>query len=505
MGTDIHQCAWNGDLDVVRVFLETNAALVNAVDKNDHGDEYRPLHYAAYQGHAELCKDLLSRGAHIDAVTGSGCTALFFASQQGRKKVVKLLLKQRASASIVEKECGLGPLDVADSDKIRSLFRKVVNADGKPRYGRPKRVEAPRAELVASKKKSPSMNSATPSKPSAAAKNTVSIKVYWDPVPIVKGKDALPVSGYIVRVKNQDTDRDEKIVDVVASEDGGEQTARIGGLPEGVPMIVQIAAVNGLGRGKYSEPSNLVAAARRPGKMRKPTILEDVVTPNSVSVSWVDSAENLPAGVTKVEVQLRRVCDSEEYTKTNPATPGASAAESQTSSNRVHLPGNEFCPYFQVKKVTKKTVCKCVTSEAFTTGCIADISEGRHVAEVKGLLSGSVYEFCVRSVNVAGSSELSDSALGETLMFSSSSRSRSSNHGTRQVAKAGDKSRTAPPARAPAVPKARAPASRSRGGSRTQQQQQQQQAEPFTPEGKEESFRGRRGRFKVNHVGQDEF
>ena len=275
MGTDIHKCAWEGDLEVVRVFLETNGDLVNAKDKNDHGDDFRPLHYAAYQGHYELCKHLVSKGADIDAVTGSGCTALFFASQQGRKKVVKFLLKHRASASIVEKECGLGPLDVADSDKIRGLFRKHVDADGKPRYGRPKRIEAPRAELVASKKKIPSMNSATPSKPSAPKKkNTVSIKVCWDPVAIVKGKDALPVSGYILRVRNEDTDQDVKLVDVVASEDGGAQAVRIGGLPEGVPMIVQIAAVNGLGRGKYSEPSNLVAAARRPGKMRQPIILE---------------------------------------------------------------------------------------------------------------------------------------------------------------------------------------------------------------------------------------
>ena len=499
MGTDIHRCAWEGNLEVVRVFLETNRDLVNAKDKNEHGDEFRPLHYAAYQGHYKLCKDLLSHGADIDAVTGSGCTALFFACQQGRKKVVKLLLKHRASASIVENECGLGPLDVADNDKIRALFLQCLGPDGKPRYGRPGRVEAPQAELVSSKRKS-SMNSATPSKPSSSSnvqkKNTISIKVSWDPAPVPKGKDALPVSGYIVRVVNEDTGRDQKVVDIVASEDGGSQTARIGSLPEGVPMVVRIAAVNGLGRGKYSEPSNLVAAARRPGKMNAPAILDNATTPNSLSISWVDSVENL-GEATKVEVQLRRVCDSEEYTQSH-RTPTASATESQTNNNRVHLPGDEFCPYFQ-GKVTKKTVCKCVTSEAFTLGCSVDVSEGKHVAEVKGLVSGSVYEVRVCAVNVAGRGSVSASTMAETSMFSSG---KISTNRTRQSLKA-NKSRTAQLARAPTAPKAKAPPSRSRT-SRADQPTREPTVEPFTPEGKEQSFRGRRGRFKVNHVGEDE-
>lgn len=460
MGTDIHKVAWEGNIEVVRIFLETNKGLVNARDTNDHGDDFRPLHYAAYQGHTKLCKYLLSQGADIDAVTASGCTALFFASQQGRSKVVKLLLKQRASASISENECGLGPLDVASNDKIRTLFRTVGG------YGRPGRVAPPHAELVPSSKNR--INSATPSK---MKQNMITIKLTWDAVEPSRSKDELPVSGYVVRIKDQVNDKEVRpIVDIVANEGAGPQSARIGMLPEGVPMIVQIAAVNGLGRGKYSEPSNLVAAARRPGKMKPPMILEEDTMPNSVTVTWVDSAENLGPDVTAVEVQYRRICDSEEYAKSAPRN---STTIPTGGNERVHLPGDEFCPLFR-GKVAKQTVCTCKTSEAFKTGCAVGASSGIHMASVKGLLSGSVYEFRVRAKNVAGVGEASETAMAET-----DTHSRKSNT-SRSTARVSNK-------QSPVAPRSRSP------------------IEPFTPEGKEETFRGRRGRFKVNHIGKDDF
>ena len=58
LGTDIHKAAWEGNLDVVQAFVTTRSSLVNEDDDTDHGDKYRPLHYAAYQGHEDVCKYL---------------------------------------------------------------------------------------------------------------------------------------------------------------------------------------------------------------------------------------------------------------------------------------------------------------------------------------------------------------------------------------------------------------------------------------------------------------
>ncbi|CAM9631744.1 unnamed protein product [Phaeothamnion confervicola] len=102
MHTDVHAAAWAGDVALLRGFLDADARLANAPDTTEFGSHWRPLHYAAYQarearcrnhlGHVEVCHALLTAGAKPLAANKSGCTALFYAAQQGRLEVVNLLL-----------------------------------------------------------------------------------------------------------------------------------------------------------------------------------------------------------------------------------------------------------------------------------------------------------------------------------------------------------------------------------------------------------------------------
>lgn len=67
------------------------------------------LHEAAKCGHAAVVEVLLMKGAHIDATTKEGLTALHIAAQNCRPQVVQMLLGLGAQ---VELKAGkvMGPL-----------------------------------------------------------------------------------------------------------------------------------------------------------------------------------------------------------------------------------------------------------------------------------------------------------------------------------------------------------------------------------------------------------
>lgn len=48
--TDIHTACWKGDEALVKMFLESEGRLANAIDDSEYGDHWSPLHYAAYKG-----------------------------------------------------------------------------------------------------------------------------------------------------------------------------------------------------------------------------------------------------------------------------------------------------------------------------------------------------------------------------------------------------------------------------------------------------------------------
>lgn len=72
---------------------------------------------AAFEGHAEAVRALLTAGADVNAVTDDGRTALYQASFRGNVECVKALLESSADATIADKE-GKTPAAVATETEV---------------------------------------------------------------------------------------------------------------------------------------------------------------------------------------------------------------------------------------------------------------------------------------------------------------------------------------------------------------------------------------------------
>lgn len=79
----VHISALTGDLDGVNKIIQRSkipSCTVRALD--NYG--YTALHYAARNGHVEICQVLLDNGAHVDVQTKSGeATPLHKAASAG--------------------------------------------------------------------------------------------------------------------------------------------------------------------------------------------------------------------------------------------------------------------------------------------------------------------------------------------------------------------------------------------------------------------------------------
>jgi len=76
----------NGEATIVKQLLEKGAN-IEAVD----GNEWTPLHVASENGHEAVVQLLLKKGANIEAVDGNEWTPLYIASYNGHKAIVQLL------------------------------------------------------------------------------------------------------------------------------------------------------------------------------------------------------------------------------------------------------------------------------------------------------------------------------------------------------------------------------------------------------------------------------
>jgi hypothetical protein len=87
--TALMLAAFRGNLDVIKVLHKAGA------DVNHSG--WAPLHYAAYEGHAAVCRYLIENDAEVEAKAPNGSTALMLASRQGHLEAVKVLLWEQAN------------------------------------------------------------------------------------------------------------------------------------------------------------------------------------------------------------------------------------------------------------------------------------------------------------------------------------------------------------------------------------------------------------------------
>ena len=89
----VQLAAWNGHTAAVRWLLERGGVL-NRDDKH-----WNALHYAVFNGHTELAGELIQRGADVNARTPNGATPLMLAAREGRDDAAKLLLESGADTT----------------------------------------------------------------------------------------------------------------------------------------------------------------------------------------------------------------------------------------------------------------------------------------------------------------------------------------------------------------------------------------------------------------------
>lgn len=103
----IHDWVEAGDSKKVRQLLDEDPDLIGAVYSEDLPD--MPLHLAAWQGHTDVVRLLLDRGADVNACGDGGRTPLHYAAHHGHLEVIDLLLAAGADLSAVN-DFGQTPL-----------------------------------------------------------------------------------------------------------------------------------------------------------------------------------------------------------------------------------------------------------------------------------------------------------------------------------------------------------------------------------------------------------
>ena len=118
----LQMAAWRGHADAVRVLLEHGARL------NREGRQWSALHYAVFAGHDEIARLLMAKGADIDARTPNDTTALMLAAREGKADIARLLLDAGADTVSVN-EWGDNAFAFAMRHKNYGIAKMVSSAE----------------------------------------------------------------------------------------------------------------------------------------------------------------------------------------------------------------------------------------------------------------------------------------------------------------------------------------------------------------------------------------
>lgn len=113
---EIHDASSEGNIVKVQALISEKPDLVNSAD--DKGST--PLHLASSQGHLEVVKFLVDKGADIEAVNGRGFTPLQLASYGGHRQVVEFLLDKGANVNAKNKSMDMTALDFSLLKEIQA-------------------------------------------------------------------------------------------------------------------------------------------------------------------------------------------------------------------------------------------------------------------------------------------------------------------------------------------------------------------------------------------------
>ncbi|KAG5900648.1 hypothetical protein JTB14_005921 [Gonioctena quinquepunctata] len=116
-----------GQLDKIQEYLDSGTVRdINTSNANG----LNALHLASKDGHVEIVRELLKRGAVVDSATKKGNTSLHIASLAGQEEVVRILVQHGASLN-VQSQNGFTPLYMAAQENhdgcVRYLLSKGAN------------------------------------------------------------------------------------------------------------------------------------------------------------------------------------------------------------------------------------------------------------------------------------------------------------------------------------------------------------------------------------------
>ena len=120
--TDIFTAAWQGDLELVKLFIQSEPRSAQAQDASEFGDGWSPLHYCAYRGHIGLVRFLIEsagdnekdRATMVNKRNDKGFTPLFYAAQMTQPEICQMLLDAGADPTLsgVSDEFGEGEVNL---------------------------------------------------------------------------------------------------------------------------------------------------------------------------------------------------------------------------------------------------------------------------------------------------------------------------------------------------------------------------------------------------------
>jgi len=134
--TIFYAAGWDGDWRKVKKFLASGLR----VDERDPIDESTPLIHAAYWGRRSIVKELIKRGANVNAQDCYGWTALMYASKWDKHEVVTDLIKAGANPNIAADDGSTAIMNAAyilwGSEKAaQTLIKRGVNVNAQDKYG----------------------------------------------------------------------------------------------------------------------------------------------------------------------------------------------------------------------------------------------------------------------------------------------------------------------------------------------------------------------------------
>ena len=118
--TPLHLASENGHLDLARMLVERGADM--SAQRNDGSTA---LHLASENGHVDLAQMLVERGADVSAQRKDGSTALHWASRYGHVDLARMLVERGADVSAQTKD-GSTALHWASQNGHVDLARMLV-------------------------------------------------------------------------------------------------------------------------------------------------------------------------------------------------------------------------------------------------------------------------------------------------------------------------------------------------------------------------------------------